>query len=95
MTSGTEVQPEDLPPTLRATTAEPEPQVSRRPTLKELRESWLAAAETRYLTELLQECGGNVREAAQLANINMVTMYRLLKKRGLRLAKEIRGGSGP
>ncbi len=58
-------------------------------TLKDLREMWLAPRERRYLTELLGECDGNVRRAAKRAGINTVTMYRLLKKRGLKLSREV------
>ncbi len=58
-------------------------------TLRELRERWLAPRERRYLASLLQACRGNVREAARRAGINTVTMYRLLKKRGLKLSREL------
>jgi DNA-binding protein Fis len=57
--------------------------------LKELREMWLAPREKRYLAELLAQCDGNVRRAAKRAGINTVTMYRLLKKRGLKLSREV------
>jgi DNA-binding NtrC family response regulator len=36
--------------------------------------------ETTYLVNLLQSTGGNVEEAAQLAGMNMATIYRKLKK---------------
>ena len=88
---------QDLPRTLRATDAAPDPNADpnapqppaspgpeRRATLKEQRERWLAPLERRYLKELLEACGGNVRRAAQEAGVNAVTLYRLLKKRGLR-----------
>jgi transcriptional regulator with GAF, ATPase, and Fis domain len=52
-------------------------------TLAQLRETWLAPAERRYLLELLEQCRGSVREAARRADVNVVTMYRLLKKRGI------------
>ncbi len=68
---------------------------AKRSTLRELREMWLAPHERRYLTELLQECKGNVRKAARLADINPVTLYRLLKKRGLEIGREVRRGTGP
>ena len=58
-------------------------------TLKELRELWLAPLERRYLTELLDACDGNVRQAAVRAGVNTVTMYRLLKKRGLKLSRRV------
>ena len=65
------------------------PVPTQRGTLAELREMWLAPLERRYLSDLLRECNGNVRRAAALADINPVTMYRLLKKRGLRLRREV------
>jgi transcriptional regulator with GAF, ATPase, and Fis domain len=55
--------------------------------LREQRERWLAPLEREYLTELLEETNGNVREAASRAGINPVTFYRLLKKRGLQLRR--------
>ena len=58
--------------------------------LREMREACLGPLERRYLEELLSECQGNVREAARRADVNTVTMYRLLKKRGLRIAREVR-----
>jgi DNA-binding NtrC family response regulator len=57
--------------------------------LKDQREEWLAPLERRYLTELLEETGGNVREAAARAGVNPVTFYRLLRKRGLKLRREV------
>jgi DNA-binding NtrC family response regulator len=48
-----------------------------------MREKWLAPLERRYLRELLDECGGNVRDAASVAGVNPVTLYRLLDKRGM------------
>jgi DNA-binding NtrC family response regulator len=62
-------------------------------TLPELREQWLAPLETQYLTELLERCDGNVRLASKHAGINIVTMYRLLKKRGLRLIRQVKGAA--
>ena len=44
-----------------------------------------------YLRALLSRCGGNMRQAAAIAEINPVTMYRLLKKRGLSLERRVRG----
>ncbi|MCZ7684923.1 MAG: sigma-54-dependent Fis family transcriptional regulator [Sandaracinaceae bacterium] len=61
----------------------PPPAEKKRPTLAELRAEWLAPLEKRYLTELLAECGGNVREAARAAGVNTVTMYRLLEAHGM------------
>ena len=60
----------------RAASAAPQP------SLAELREQWLAPFETRYLTELLASAG-SVRRAAEVAGVDAVTLYRLLRKRGV------------
>ncbi|MFO0637442.1 MAG: sigma 54-interacting transcriptional regulator [Nannocystaceae bacterium] len=87
-----DVGPQDLPETLRAR-ALPEPvrerATERPPTLKQLREAWLAPLEVRYLTELLQRTDGNVAAAAARAGIDTVTMYRLLRKRGLAVRRTV------
>ena len=88
MCTGIEVQPDDLPGALRSTAA-PQTEPEHRPTLKELREQWLAPLEQEYLINLLRECEGNVARAAALAGVNKVTLYRLLKKHGLRLTRDI------
>jgi transcriptional regulator with GAF, ATPase, and Fis domain len=62
---------------------------ARRP-LRQLREEWLAPLERRYLVELLADCDGNVRRAARKAGIDAVTMYRLLRKRGVTVKREPR-----
>lgn len=43
---------------------------------------------------LLAACDGNVRELARRAGVNAVTMYRLPRKRGLRLSGEVRSDVG-
>ena len=43
---------------------------------------------------LLAACDGKVREAARRAGVNAVTMYRLLRKRGMRLSREARSDVG-
>ncbi len=58
-------------------------------TLEQAREKWLDPLERQYLTELLAKHGGNVKNAAQAAGINTVTLYRLLKRRGLHLGRTI------
>ena len=40
--------------------------------------------------DVLNGCNGNVRKAAKIAGINTVTFYRLLKKRGLKVEREVR-----
>ncbi len=89
--TGDELQVEDLPKPLqdlaprnrRAQTAPPQL------TLEEAREKWLAPLEKQYLTDLLAKHGGNVKAAARSAGINTVTLYRLLKRRGLHLGRTI------
>ena len=89
MCTGDEIQPQELPASVRAA-PQPEPASPARAvrkTLRDLREEWLAPLERRYLAALLAECGGNVRRAADEAGVNAVTMYRLLRKRGLQLRR--------
>lgn len=88
--AGESIEPEHLPELIRGSEPAAAPRAETRPGLKQMRESWLAPLERRYLSELLAECDGNVRQAAQLAGINAVTMYRLLKKRGLEIRREVR-----
>ena len=86
------IRPSDLPKSIRDG-ASPEQESEAASdgvrTLKEMRELWLGPLEKRYLTELLDDCDGNVRRAADVAGVNTVTMYRLLKKRGLKLRREV------
>jgi transcriptional regulator with GAF, ATPase, and Fis domain len=89
MASGSEITPADLPRSLAPAESAPRQAKGKEPTLKELREAWLAPHEKRYLTELLAACDGNVRAAAKRAGVDTVTMYRLLKKRGLRLERRV------
>lgn len=91
--AGAEIEPQDLPNrfTLYAdTVSSPAQSTLPEQSLQALREEWLAPLERRYLTNLLEACEGNVRKAAQIAGINHVTMYRLLKKRGLSVGRQVR-----
>ena len=63
-----------------------------RPTLAALREQWLAPLERRYLVELLAEHRGNVRAAAAVAGVDPVTLYRLLRRRGVALRRAVDDG---
>ena len=67
--------------------ATPAPRAPKRPmkapTLAALRETWLAPPETRYLADLVAETRGSVREAAKRAGVDTVTLYRLLRRRGV------------
>jgi DNA-binding NtrC family response regulator len=88
MGGGAELRPEDLPASFRA--ARPRGR-AKAPggTLAELREAVLAPAETRYLAELLEACGGRVRAAARRAGVDPVTLYRLMQRRGIRLRRSV------
>jgi DNA-binding NtrC family response regulator len=82
LAEGDTIEPHHLPKSLHAP-----PPAKKKPkakTLKELRDEWLAPFETRYLRQLLDEHDGHVRRAARQAGVDAVTLYRLLKKRGLR-----------
>ena len=91
--SGDELRPEDLPrPLLAGSTLKSSSKTAKpsHPTLDEAREQWLEPLERQYLTDLLAKHGGNVKTAAKAAGINTVTLYRLLKRRGLTLARAVR-----
>ncbi len=89
--TGDELRVEDLPKPLRAP-APRNPRARTQPqlTLDEAREKWLDPLERQYLTELLAKHEGNVKKAATAAGINTVTLYRLLKRRGLHLGRTIK-----
>jgi len=79
---------EHLPPTL----AQPAPAPKKKPAVKslaQLRDEWLAPFEQRYLTELLADSRGSVRRAAEKAQVDAVTLYRLLKKRQVRFGRAL------
>jgi DNA-binding NtrC family response regulator len=84
-----ELSPDDLPRPLQTTAPATRPKQPH-PTLEEAREQWLEPLERQYLTELLAKHDGNVRLAARAAGINAVTLYRLLKRRGLHLGRVVR-----
>ncbi len=80
------IEVEHLPRSL----GEPRPR-ARKATAKSLaahRDEWLAPFETRYLMELLAETDGGVRRAATRAGVDAVTLYRLLKKRGVAYGRQ-------
>ncbi|MEJ7602716.1 MAG: sigma 54-interacting transcriptional regulator, partial [Kofleriaceae bacterium] len=88
--TGDELRVEDLPrPLQRGGTAAPKPKRTQ-PTLEQARESWLDPLERQYLTDLLAKHDGNVKAAAAAAGVNTVTLYRLLKRRGLHLGRTVR-----
>jgi DNA-binding NtrC family response regulator len=57
-----------------------------------MREEWLAPLERQYLLDLLTACHGDIKKAARRAGVNPVTVYRLLKKRGIMLRRDFGGG---
>jgi transcriptional regulator with GAF, ATPase, and Fis domain len=95
MALGSDIMAEDLPTSIAPPTSAKEtgesaaPTSTKHKTLKELREEWVGPPEQRYLTEVMNACDGNVRLAAERAGVNTVTMYRLLKKHGLKLEKRL------
>ena len=89
--TGDELRVEDLPRPLLAPRAPHGERARTQPqlTLDEAREKWLDPLERQYLTDLLAKHGGNVKAAAKAAGINTVTLYRLLKRRGLYLGRTV------
>ncbi|MBI3184328.1 MAG: sigma-54-dependent Fis family transcriptional regulator [Myxococcales bacterium] len=85
LSGGETLRPEHLPRTITAAPFRPpeEKPASSTPALREVREAALAPLERRYLTELLESTAGNVREAARRAGVDSVTLYRLLRRRGV------------
>ncbi len=88
--TGDELATADLPKPLQGGAPSARPTPAKHATLEDARESWLAPLERQYLTDLLTRHGGNVKLAAVAAGINTVTLYRLLKRRGLHLARALR-----
>jgi DNA-binding NtrC family response regulator len=95
MAQGDVLRVQDFPASIADAASAPAPATGAAPEpgLKRLREQWLAPLERRYLTDLLARHDGNVTDAAAAAGINTVTMYRLLKKRGLRLGRQVKPSS--
>jgi DNA-binding NtrC family response regulator len=82
-----EIEPADLPGSLRAKTPRAVSAPAPVGTLRAMRETWLEPLERRYLTDLVQACAGNVRAAARRAGITAATFYRLMAKRGVTVAR--------
>ncbi len=81
MAEGEWVRLEDLPSAVRSRLT---PVSKSPPTLREFRETSLAPVERDYLVDVLRRCAGNVVEAASLAGVNTATLYRLMRRRGIR-----------
>ncbi len=93
--TGSELSPADLPkPLHNGASAPAKPAKPSQLTLDEARETWLEPLERQYLTDLLAKHGGNVKVAAKAAGINTVTLYRLLRRRGLHLGRIVRTSEG-
>jgi two-component system response regulator HydG len=89
--TGDDITPAELPRPLSGTGPVVAPAAAApRPSLRVLREQWLAPLERKYLVDLLGEHAGNVRAAAAAAGVDAVTMYRLLRKRGITVRREAR-----
>ena len=86
-----EITPAELPAPMHGGTAPPPSESAKRRPLKEMREVWLRPLERRYLIELLREFRGNVRDAAAVAEVNPVTLYRLLRKHSIEIARTVHG----
>ncbi len=93
--AGDEIEPKDLPNRfiVHADGISGSGSAAPNQNLQQLREQWLAPLEKRYLSNLLEACEGNVRKAAEIAGVNHVTLYRLLKKRGLSVGRQVRSTS--
>jgi transcriptional regulator with GAF, ATPase, and Fis domain len=85
LADGAAIEAEHLPRSIveREAPVASAPAAPRRPTLAAAREAWLAPLERRYLEQLLDDTRGNVRAAARGAGIDAVTLYRLLRRRGV------------
>lgn len=81
MAGGPVIGVADLPAPLQPA---PVPSRPRPVTLRQLRASWLAEAERRFLCELIGKSPG-IREAAREAGVSVATLYRLLRHHGIRL----------
>src|SRR5262249_17242442 len=100
MASGEAIGAEHLPRTMakaREPQRVPKPAAhSARPlALKEQREAWLAPLQQPHLSDRVGETDGNVRDAARLAEVDAVTMYRLLERRGVYVPKARRRRTAP
>lgn len=83
-----EISSADLPATIRAVGRSVP--ATAPASLAELRERWLAPREREYLIDLVNRHRGNVRAAAVEAGVDHVTLYRLLKKRAIHVARRAR-----
>ncbi len=97
MAAGPVIGVADLPPQVRnAATAVAGPAAATAPsgvafpTLEAAREAALAPVEREYFTRLVEAAEGNMRLASRLAGVNASTLYRLMKKRGIKVSRVVR-----
>jgi transcriptional regulator with GAF, ATPase, and Fis domain len=73
---------------MQATEAFPEmPRVRADESFHEAKEHWIALFERQYLSRLLDECGGNLSEAARRSGLSRMHMIRLSQKHKLRASE--------
>ena len=80
MATGPEIAAGDLP----APMAAPTPSKPKTTSLRALRHSWLAEEERGFLLRIIGEAP-TVQEAAKRAGISAATLYRLLRRHGIKL----------
>ncbi len=80
-TTGDIISEEGLPPYLRGEA--PEPDRAQRAPYEEARREALDRFERVYFAGLLEECGGNVTEAARRSGLRRTSVQRLLRRHGL------------
>ncbi|HEX4516856.1 MAG TPA: sigma-54-dependent Fis family transcriptional regulator [Polyangiaceae bacterium] len=88
LADGDVIEPRHLPRSIAASPAKKKPAT---PTLAHMREEWLAPLEARWLSDLLADSRGSVREAAKRAGVDAVTLYRLLRRRGVAFGRSAQG----
>jgi len=89
LAEGDAIEARHLPRSIASPTPRARKKPPPRPTLAEMRESWLAPLEARWLAELLADARGSVREAAKRAGVDAVTLYRLLRRRGVAFGRGV------
>ena len=89
MCEGDIISASDLPDHLCGSGERPAADPASLP-LREARRHWLEPLEKEYLEKLLRKHGGNISKAARAAEIDRQTIYRMLRKYGIRNVDEQR-----